>query len=278
MLTQVNNHTPLQQGFKDSPEARRIKLEKAAHDFESLFVNQLLKTMRASFVSGNDKESGFGKDIFMSIADEAFANSISQTGSFGIAQTMLKGLERLENPGFGESDDTPDQPEQVSSEGIVLPERDEISFKPIETERWRLSIPTTTSAVDRLVERASRQHGVDPDLIKAVIRVESAGDRFAVSNRGAKGLMQLTDTTANDMGVSDVFNPRQNIDGGTKYLSRLLRKYSGNVRLALAAYNAGPGAVDRYGDVPPYSETRSYVEKVLSFLKGDIGSNQDSLK
>jgi Rod binding domain-containing protein len=278
MLTQVNNHTPLQKGIGQSPEARRLKLEKAAREFESLFVYQLLRTMKASFVSGNDKESGFGKDIFMSIADDALATKIGETGSFGIAKTLMSGLERIENLDVPPVNVTPDQVENTDSQGSNRLDGSDMRFRPINIERLKLPIPSSTITVDRLVERVSRKYGVSSDLIKAVIRVESAGDKFAVSNRGAKGLMQLTDTTANHMGVKDVFNPRQNIEGGTKYLSGLLRRYSGDVRLALAAYNAGPGAVDRYGGVPPYSETTSYVEKVLDLLKRDLDSGRDSSK
>jgi soluble lytic murein transglycosylase-like protein len=115
-----------------------------------------------------------------------------------------------------------------------------------------------------IVAEASRRHGVDPALIAAVIETESGFNPRAGSPAGAKGLMQLMDATARGLGVSDSFDPHQNVMGGTKFLRQLLDKYKGDVKLALAAYNAGPGAVDRHGGIPPYAETQRYVPKVLA--------------
>ena len=113
-----------------------------------------------------------------------------------------------------------------------------------------------------IIHQAARQHKVDPRLIAAVARRESRFRVRAVSPVGARGLMQLMPRTARWLGVKDSFNPRQNIFGGTKYLAMLLRQYNGNVDLALAAYNAGPGAVKKYRGIPPYRETRAYVAAV----------------
>lgn len=119
--------------------------------------------------------------------------------------------------------------------------------------------------LETLVRRAAEQHGVDPALIFAVIRQESAFDPYAVSRKGAVGLMQLMPETAKVLGVKDILDPAENVHGGVKYLRRLLERYEGDVRLALAAYNAGEGAVDRYGEIPPYRETRDYVERISSW-------------
>ena len=121
-----------------------------------------------------------------------------------------------------------------------------------------------TAFYDGLIENAARRSGVDPTLIKSVIKVESDFNRFAVSSKGARGLMQLMPETAKLMNVSNVFDPEQNINGGAGYLSRMLKKFGGDLRLALAAYNAGPTAVSRYGGVPPYPETIRYIDKVRS--------------
>lgn len=124
---------------------------------------------------------------------------------------------------------------------------------------------------DEIREIAAR-HGVAADLVEAVIRVESAFNPRAVSNKGAQGLMQLMPRTASSLGVRDVFDPRENIDGGVRHLRYLLDKYPGNVSLALAAYNAGEKAVDQYGGIPPYAETQQYVQKILG--SGGAGSGK----
>jgi len=115
---------------------------------------------------------------------------------------------------------------------------------------------------DRIVTEAADRHRVDQALIRAVIQTESGWNPSAVSRKGAAGLMQLLPVTAQRFGVSDVFNPRQNVDAGARYLKVLLDRYNGDLDLALAAYNAGEGAVARHGGVPPFRETRDYVQKV----------------
>jgi len=114
-----------------------------------------------------------------------------------------------------------------------------------------------------LAAAAARRHGLDPDLVMAVVSVESGFRPQAVSPKGAQGLMQLMPRTASSLGVADALDPAQNLDGGTRHLGQLLTLYGGDVTRALAAYNAGEGAVDRHGGVPPYRETRAYVKKVL---------------
>jgi soluble lytic murein transglycosylase-like protein len=121
----------------------------------------------------------------------------------------------------------------------------------------------TKEEMHEMLAHAGATHNIDEDLLASVVRAESGGQVRAVSRTGAQGLMQLMPGTANELGVGDAFQPQQNIAGGTAYLDELLTRYHDNLALALAAYNAGPGAVDRFHGVPPYRETREYVARVI---------------
>ncbi|HET9096432.1 MAG TPA: lytic transglycosylase domain-containing protein [Candidatus Baltobacteraceae bacterium] len=118
--------------------------------------------------------------------------------------------------------------------------------------------------IQSLVNDASSREGVSAALVNAVVMAESAGNPSAISTAGAQGLMQLMPGTSASCGISNPFDPQQNVACGTRYLHGLLERYNNNIELAVAAYNAGPGAVDQYHGVPPYAETRAYVSRVLS--------------
>ncbi|NWF75200.1 MAG: lytic transglycosylase domain-containing protein [Nitrospirae bacterium] len=135
------------------------------------------------------------------------------------------------------------------------------------TKKFKTSSEDPSMYSDIIIEKATA-YDIDPTLIKAVIKTESNWNSRAVSRKGAMGLMQLMPSTANEMNVTNPFDPEDNIEGGTKYLKYLLERFNGDLTLALAAYNAGPGAVEKYGYIPPITETKQYVKKVLSHYNG----------
>jgi Transglycosylase SLT domain len=141
----------------------------------------------------------------------------------------------------------------------------------IHSQAYRLR-PSYNGEFNHHIEAAARLHGVEVALVRAVIQVESDFDHLAVSSKGARGLMQLMPDTARILGVSNPFDPRQNIFGGVRYLRQLLDQFRGDVALALAGFNAGPNAVLRYSGIPPYRETRMYVAKIESLLGRDGAS------
>lgn len=125
-----------------------------------------------------------------------------------------------------------------------------------------------SSYVD-IISTACERHGVDPALVRAVVKVESDFNPYAISRKGAMGLMQLMPQTAVELNVRNSFNPHENVDGGVKYLRYLLDRYEGNISLALAAYNAGETAVKRWGTIPPIKETQNYVRKIMDMYNGN---------
>ena len=158
--------------------------------------------------------------------------------------------------------------------------------KPKASPRGKDSLPTTAEvhvsmdgfaalppylAYDDIIEEAAATHGVDSDLIHAVIQTESAFNPKAQSPVGAQGLMQLMPALQQDLGVLDPFDARQNVMAGTEYLRKLLDRHDGDIALALASYNAGPGNVTKYKGVPPFKETRNYVKKIKALLEETAG-------
>jgi soluble lytic murein transglycosylase-like protein len=151
----------------------------------------------------------------------------------------------------------------LASHGVKAPvDGDGISYAGTTAAQAPSMVPP--AEIEQLVSANSAQWNVDPNLIKAIIANESGFNANATSGVGAQGLMQLMPGTAAGLGVTNSYDPQQNVWGGTRYIKGLLDRFGGNVKLAVAAYNAGPGAVEKYSGVPPYAETQNYVQNVLS--------------
>lgn len=250
-------------------DAQKVKIADAAKEFESLLTEMMLKSMNKTsggLFGNSSDDSGFGGDYFNMIFESKMAEMMSKKRSLGIADVLYKKITG------GDLEQTFKKPEGT------LP----LSIDKIEVNKSVENLPAVspnTKAIERLnkyegiINQAAEYFGVNKNLIKSVILTESAANDKAVSSAKAKGLMQLIDSTASEMGVSNVFDPKENIFGGTKYLSEMLRKYNGNVQLALASYNAGPDNVDKYGGVPPFDETQSYLKRVIGYLNHFNGEN-----
>lgn len=266
-------------GGEESLEVKKLRLRKATTEFESFFILQMLKAMRKTIPETDLLGGGLGQDVYTSLFDEELARTVAGSGPNSIADLLYKSLEKhLEKTASGvpeQGDETPTSirdlkrpPRDASGVGegagvdetAVARPRSSLSARP------RVLSDPILREFGATIARASQKFNVDRRLIYSIIAAESGGRADAVSPKGAKGLMQLTDSTAAEMGVADSLDPHQNIMGGTRYLRRLLDTYKGDVRLALAAYNAGPGTVSKYNGVPPYPETRRYVENVLVAL------------
>lgn len=138
---------------------------------------------------------------------------------------------------------------------------------PVQVRNYQTPLAQANTNVADIVSSVAKKYGLDEKLIHSIIKVESNYNAQAVSHAGAQGLMQLMPATARSLGVKNSFDPAENIEGGSKYLHTMLKRYNGNLTLALAAYNAGPGNVDKYQGIPPFKETQNYVKKVLNYYQ-----------
>ncbi len=289
----------------DDLAQRRLKLKKATQAFESIFIEQLLKSMRASsFEEKNKEETGFGKDIMMSMADEGVAKQLSKSNMLGIGEVLYRHLVKRLDETTGSStglkitserhidglapvrstkdpiavrdSSAGDSNTELSND--VAPAREVVQ----ETTNSRPEASASLSgqnvqqkaaslAYDRLgkyvdhIRDAAQETNLPEELLRAVIMQESAGDQRATSQKGAGGLMQLMPDTAKSVGVIDLYDAGENIMGGARYLRQMLDRF-GDLETALAAYNAGPGNIEKHGGMPPFVETQNYVKRVLSEL------------
>jgi Rod binding domain-containing protein len=248
------------------------KVRRAAKDFESLFTSIMLKTMRNSVMRSELVPQSMGEKFYTEMLDEEYGGLISGNANLGLADLIVKELERQDSRGMGAG------LAALQGLGQSAPLMPVAQGARVNKSAGFTGLSQTVGQWDSLIKEAGDRFNLDPALIAAVIAQESAGNPAATSSAGAKGLMQLIDDTARSMGVQQVYNPRENILGGSKYLRLMLDRFGGDTRLALASYNAGPGAVDRYQGIPPYPETQNYVDSVMDYRQRFAAHNAPQVK
>lgn len=254
---------------------KKARLAKASKDFESILTQMMLKSMNQTTEGGLFGESeGLGGDIYGSLFEMEIAKHISEKKGLGIASMIFKNVTGENMNEFEKIiaavkyDKDLKNSKNKGSKTVEDSDRIKINAKDLESKKCSPSSDSLKrlDKYDSIIDEASKTYGVDKNIIRSVILTESAANPKAVSKAKAKGLMQLIDATAGDMGVRNSFDPKQNILGGTKYLAQMLRQYSGDLKLSLAAYNAGPQNVEKHNGVPPFDETKNYIARVLGYF------------
>jgi|WetSurMetagenome_2_1015567.scaffolds.fasta_scaffold144459_2 Rod binding domain-containing protein len=243
----------------------KVKLHNALKDFEAMFVNYMLKSMKSTVMKSEDQGNGFGGDMLDGIFDYEFSRQISRNSNLGLGEIMYKKIT---------GEDWIDPRAEKSKAGVVesrneirKPENQTPEQRVVSVKKPATQLDDRIQSLEPIIEKAAAYHGIDTSLVKAVIAAESSGNIKAQSPKNAKGVMQILDSTAADLGVKNVWDPEENIFGGTKYLKRMLDRFQGKIEDTIASYNAGPSAVERYNGIPPYKETQAYVQKVLEYIR-----------
>ena len=248
----------------DNADGNEKALRQVSRDLESLFVKMLLDSMEKTVPrEENSWDNSQALQTWRGMLNEKLSENLGQTSPIGLADMIYRqlsgNLERHRE--VPPATATPQAP-SVDAE----PAKPVAEYQPPQVPSGSTTTPTDTTervlGLRNLIEQSAAEEGVNPALVAAMITQESGGKPEAVSPAGARGLMQLMPSTARMLGVENVFDPDQNVAGGVRYISRLLERYGGDEDLALAAYNAGPGTVDRYNGVPPYRETNNYLRRV----------------
>ena len=281
-------------------EAEKSRLRKTTKEFESFFLYYMLKTMRETLTNdamSKDTPLGgsMGKDTYQQMFDMEISRQMVRGGNRSLSEMLYKSMEKLVEARYKATESASgalaaeNQPKaastvapialQTSQQPLAIKESLHLKavnrsqkpdFAPITAHRSIKISDPIKSRFGKFIKQAAEETKLQPALIHSVIKAESGGDPYAVSDAGAKGLMQLADSTARDMGVQNPFDPKANVLGGAKYLRSLIDKYKGNLRLALAAYNAGPGTVEKHGGVPPFKETHDYIQRVTTYMRSSV--------
>ncbi len=244
---------------KYTPEEKE-KLANASKEFESMLTSMMIKSMTKT-TDGLFGKDNFGGDVLDVLFEGEISKFITDSQGMGVAGKIYKSLTG-EDISSGKN---------IVTEKMFGPTVANNSKPDIKVFKHAVTKPSN-KAIERIkqyesfIDKASEKFRVDKKIIKSIILTESAGKVNAHSKANAKGLMQLIDSTAIDMGVQNVWDPKENIFGGTKYIAKMLKDFDGDLDLALAAYNAGPGNVRKYNGIPPFSETQKYVKRVNHYL------------
>ena len=259
----TDRHLSAQGVTRNYTDEQKLKIAKTAKDFESLMTAMMIKSMNQT-TEGMFGDESFGGDVLDTVFEQELAKHMSQGKGMGIAQMLYKKItsEDLDPSIFYKNLESIDGIKNFLQNKLnIKTNSDDVNkIMPSDESLKRLDF------YDNIINEASKEFGIDGTLLKSVILAESAANSKAVSSVGAKGLMQLMDDTAEELGVTNSFDPQQNIFGGAKYLSKMLRQYNGDLDLSLAAYNAGPSAVEKHNGVPPYDETKSYISRIKGYL------------
>ena len=241
-------YIPIKNKIRDIENMYRLK--QACRQFEALFISQLLnemeKTVPKDPIIKNNAENSIYKFFYIN----ALSQKIAEDSPFSIATTLFNSLRKFLSY-------KSKLPKKLNNHPIKLSV--EKKFKPTPHKNAKLKI------IEKAIDDASKRFHVPKKLLYGIIEAESSFNPNAISKAGAIGIMQLMPQTALELGIKNIFDIRQNIMGGAKYISKLLKEFK-DYKKALAAYNAGPGNVERYNGVPPFKETQNYVKKVLAYI------------
>lgn len=273
MISEINNNTPT--------GTRKQQMQAVAKQFEQVFTKMMLKSMRETVPENEMIPRSTGEKIYTDMLDSEYSNMMVNQSSIGLADVIVRQMMAKEGI---EDDPTASALDVLQSQKKF----DYLNSSPMHSSLMNSSFSSDFGGVsdiaadqtanlsqaftpkiqrwDTIIDKASSTYNVPKNLIAAVISVESAGNPAAQSPVGAAGLMQLMPGTAKDLGVKNRLNPEENVLGGTKYLRQLLDRFDGNTKLALAAYNAGPGNVEKFKGVPPFTETQNYVQRITSLM------------